>query len=159
MATRMAAPVSIRCTRREHPCSSALRVLEPIGAMLKRLPQRPPSAALTAALNLGLMRQLERLRGKVIRIEMNDAGLRLTLSFDGRAFRARSDKDPAHLTIAADIRDFGLLALRKQDPDTLFFARRLVMEGGTELGLMVRNMLDAIDMSAVSAGLETPITL
>lgn len=144
--------------------SAALRVPGPIGALFARLPQRPPSAALAAALNIGLMHQLERealerLRGKVIRIELRDAGIRLTLSFDGWAFRARSATVPADLTIAADMRDFGLLALRKEDPDTLFFARRLVMEGDTELGLMVRNMLDALDMSAVTAGLETPIAI
>ena len=39
----------------------------------------------------------------------------------------------------------GYLALRREDPDTLFFTRRLVMTGDTELGLVVKNALDAID--------------
>jgi O2-independent ubiquinone biosynthesis accessory factor UbiT len=30
--------------------------------------------------------------------------------------------------------------------NTLFFSRRLVMEGDTELGLQVKNTLDAIDL-------------
>src|SRR5690606_26584346 len=102
---------------------------------------------------------LERLRDKIIRLELRDGGIRLTLSFDGAAFRALSSTVPADLTIAADVRDFGLLALRKEDPDALFFARRLVMEGDTELGLVVRNMLDALDMTEVSARLETPIAI
>jgi predicted lipid carrier protein YhbT len=41
--------------------------------------------------------------------------------------------------------DLGRLAARKEDPDTLFFSRRLVMEGDTELGLLIKNTLDAID--------------
>jgi predicted lipid carrier protein YhbT len=36
------------------------------------------------------------------------------------------------------------LALRREDPDTLFFSRRLVLEGDTELGLVVKNALDAM---------------
>ena len=51
------------------------------------------------------------------------------------------------LTIAANAADFLALARREQDPDTLFFSRRLVMEGDTELGLMLKNMLDAMDLS------------
>ena len=33
--------------------------------------------------------------------------------------------------------------LRLEDPDTLFFSRRLVIEGDTELGLALKNALDA----------------
>ena len=49
------------------------------------------------------------------------------------------------LTIAASAHDFLLLAKRREDPDTLFFCRRLLMEGDTELGLLIKNALDAID--------------
>lgn len=38
------------------------------------------------------------------------------------------------------------LAQRQVDPDTLFFSRRLVMEGDTELGLIVKNALDALEL-------------
>jgi predicted lipid carrier protein YhbT len=34
---------------------------------------------------------------------------------------------------------------RQQDPDTLFFHRKLAIEGDTELGLVVKNLLDRID--------------
>jgi predicted lipid carrier protein YhbT len=144
--------------------SGAVRIPEPIGALVARLPQWPPSVLLAAALNMGLRRELERqalerLRDKVIRLELRDGGIRLTLTFDGAAFRALSATVPADVTIAADVWDFGLLALRKEDPDALFFARRLVMEGDTELGLVVRNMLDALDTTAVGAMLETPIAV
>ena len=37
------------------------------------------------------------------------------------------------------------LMLREEDPDTLFFSRRLRIEGDTELGLIVKNLLDSVD--------------
>jgi predicted lipid carrier protein YhbT len=43
-----------------------------------------------------------------------------------------------------------LLARRQEDPDTLFFSRRLSMEGDTELGLLVKNTLDAIEAPLVN---------
>ena len=52
----------------------------------------------------------------------------------------------ADLTIAASAHDFVLLARRLEDPDTLFFNRRLAMEGDTELGLLVKNTMDAIEL-------------
>ncbi|MGC2048204.1 MAG: SCP2 sterol-binding domain-containing protein, partial [Gallionella sp.] len=42
--------------------------------------------------------------------------------------------------------DFLMLALRKEEPDTLFFSRRLCMEGDTELGLLVKNTLDTLEL-------------
>ena len=43
------------------------------------------------------------------------------------------------------LEDFWLLATRREDPDTLFFNRRLAIEGDTETGLYVKNMLDALE--------------
>jgi predicted lipid carrier protein YhbT len=37
------------------------------------------------------------------------------------------------------------LASRREDPDTLFFHRRLCIEGETETGLHVKNLLDALE--------------
>src|SRR5690606_5598175 len=107
--------------------SGALQMPEPIGALVARLPQWPPSAVLAAALNIGLRRELERQalerpRDRVIRLELRNGGIRLTLTFDGAAFRALPATVPADVTIAADVWDFGLPALRKEDPDALFFA-------------------------------------
>lgn len=54
-----------------------------------------------------------------------------------------------------------LLARRVEDPDTLFFARRLIMEGDTELGLVVKNALDAVEWSPASllAALAHPFSV
>ena len=61
------------------------------------------------------------------------------------------------LTISASAYDFYLLAMRKEDPDTLFFNRRLVVEGDTELGLIAKNALDAIDLPMLELERILPI--
>lgn len=46
--------------------------------------------------------------------------------------------------LRAKLDDFLALALRREDPDSLFFTRRLVVEGDTETGLALKNALDAL---------------
>ena len=55
----------------------------------------------------------------------------------------RSEPD---ITITATLSVFLRLLAREEDPDTLFFNRELSVEGDTELGLMVKNMLDAVEL-------------
>ncbi len=47
--------------------------------------------------------------------------------------------------------DLKLLA-KKQDPDSLFFQRKLKMSGSTELGLFVKNFLDSFDTNSSFIG-------
>lgn len=115
-----------------------------------RLPQKPPTMALTMALNLALGRILPRedlapLCGHHLRLKVRDAGLRLDFTLSERGFQACPAEGKPDLTLSANMRDYLALALREEDADTLFFARRLRMEGDTELGLLVKNTLDAVD--------------
>ena len=57
-------------------------------------------------------------------------------------------------TIRGSARDFLLMAARRRDPDTLFFQRRIVVEGDTELGLAVKNLLDSLDPAELPRPLE-----
>nr|WP_232370200.1 SCP2 sterol-binding domain-containing protein [Xenorhabdus lircayensis] len=41
------------------------------------------------------------------------------------------------------------LAARWENPDTLFFQRRLQIEGNTELGLHVKNLTDSIELESM----------
>ena len=52
---------------------------------------------------------------------------------------------PVEVSISGDWREFLLLASRQEDPDTLFFRRRLQIDGDTELGLEVKNLIDSLD--------------
>ena len=49
------------------------------------------------------------------------------------------------LRLAANGIDFMRMMLREEDPDTLFFNRKLQIEGDTELGLITKNLLDSVD--------------
>ena len=88
-----------------------------------------------------LFAALEPLRGKVLRLDILalGAGPQFTLC----ALGLRPSFGKPDVTVRASLRDYVALALRREDPDTLFFSRRLVIEGDTDLGLTVKNALDA----------------
>lgn len=124
--------------------------LAPVAALLRRLPQWPPATALAVALNLALDRLLPRsalapLAGKCVRLRVRDAGLTLTLRYARDGFWPVPQHLPTQLEISADADALLSLALRREDPDTLFFQRRLLVTGDTELGLVVKNALDAVE--------------
>jgi predicted lipid carrier protein YhbT len=52
------------------------------------------------------------------------------------------------LELSAGVADFLALIRGSADADTLFFQRRLKIAGDTELGLIVKNWLDAADRPA-----------
>lgn len=131
-----------------HPESHPLPA--PVRRLLSLLPAAPGSRLFAAALNLALARHLPddvraALKGKRLRLHAPDAGVAFDFSWNGSAFGPPARSGEPELTISASLHDFAQLATRKEDPDTLFFSRRLLMEGDTELGLMVKNTLDAID--------------
>jgi len=128
------------------------RLPAPLGRLLARLPAYPCALLFAAALNLALAPHLragtlDPLRGRRLRLRVLDAGLAFDFEWRGQAFHAIRNDGPADLSIGASAHDFLLLAQRREDPDTLFFGRRLLMEGDTELGLLVKNTLDAMDLS------------
>lgn len=128
-----------------------------IGKAFSRLPAYPGSVLFAGALNFALARHIpvetfEALDGRPISIEVKDARVRFDLVCKNGSFCAARQRSEVQLVISANAYDFVLLAQRKEDPDTLFFSRRLTMEGDTELGLLVKNSLDAIDLSTISLG-------
>ena len=121
------------------------------------LPEAPPAHALAAALNVALAARLlpraplEVLEGRVLRLEAAGLGAGVSVTLSRGAFRAASGAPD--VIIRASLRDYLALALRREDPDTLFFTRRLAIEGDTELGLVVKNTLDGVDWDALPAPL------
>jgi predicted lipid carrier protein YhbT len=128
--------------------------------VVSRLPAAPPSWAFSAAANRLLWPALKTLDwqalvGRRYAIRVKDLGLCLRFTVSQRGFAP--DSGTPDLTISASARDFLLLLSRREDPDTLFFSRRLVSEGDTELGLTVKNLLDALDPELVLGRLPTPL--
>lgn len=135
--------------------SSSPRLPVPISKLVSRLPPYPGSVLFVTGLNMLLVRHLPddtlaALRDRSLRIRVIDAGIEVDFTCTEGVFKAARHRDAVDLTIAASVYDFICLMQREEDPDTLFFSRRLVMEGDTELGLMIKNTLDALDMSALS---------
>lgn len=128
-----------------------------LARVVEMLPQQPPTLALIAALNLALGRilprePLEPLIGKRLCIRATDAGIGVRFVLTERGFRTCFEQGAPDLTISARVRDFISLMLHEEDADTLFFSRRLLMEGDTELGLLVKNTLDAIELPRPNFG-------
>ena len=148
----------------------------PVGAVLSRLPAYPGSVLLVTALNLALARHLPAdvlalLLRRKLRIEVRDARVAFDFAWNGQRFAPCSPARPGgvakaanapttpnapDLTISASAHDFVLLAQRQQDPDTLFFSRRLSMQGDTELGLVVKNALDALELPVLDPAQWAP---
>ena len=130
--------------------SPSLVLPVPVGALLARLPAYPGSVLLVGLLNRLLLPQLPAdvlalLEQRTLRIEVRDARLTFDFSCANSRFIAVAAAAARDLTIGASAHDFLRLAQRQEDPDTLFFARRLSMQGDTELGLVVKNALDALE--------------
>jgi len=133
--------------------SPTLPLPAPVGALLGRLPPYPGSLLLATALNAVLAPRLPAdtlgyLCQRRLRIHVRDAQSKFDVMWTGQRFVAGRWGEQTDLTIAAAAHDFLKLARRQEDPDTLFFDRRLLMEGDTELGLVVKNALDALEWPA-----------
>jgi len=122
-----------------------------VGNVLSVVPGYPKTLLFVHAANLVLgdtlrSEAMQPLQGKLISIRVTDAGVAFYFFLSPKGLVAcRRNREP-DLTISASAHDFLMLALRKEDPDTLFFSRRLCMEGDTELGLLAKNTLDAMEL-------------
>nr|WP_227630071.1 SCP2 domain-containing protein [Klebsiella oxytoca] len=97
--------------------------------------------------------ELDFLEGRWLSIHVRDIGLLwYTSVINGRL--VVSPEAEADVSFSADASDLLMIAARKQDPDTLFFQRRLVIEGDTELGLYVKNLMDAIELEQMPRALR-----
>ncbi len=97
-------------------------------------------------------RPLDHIAGRRLGIEAADIGVTCVVQWSGG--RLRAVQAPAEASVRGSVTDLLLLAARLEDADTLFFQRRLVLTGDTELGLTVRNLLDRMPWEALPLGLR-----
>jgi predicted lipid carrier protein YhbT len=128
-----------------------------VSAVGNRLPQWPHAVVLTAAMNVVVRMKLlpedslALLEGRRFLVDVIDTGGRAGFTFRGGLFRplfalpASPDSAAFDLVFRANLSSFLQLVTRQEDPDTLFFNRELSIEGDTELGLVMKNMLDAVE--------------
>ncbi|MBC8493539.1 MAG: SCP2 sterol-binding domain-containing protein [Candidatus Thioglobus sp.] len=95
------------------------------------------------------------LQDQWILIKVTDIGLSFNLGFDGKRLIQTHQDNHFGLTISADSCHFLDLVSKQKDPDTLFFQRKIKMQGSTELGLYVKNFLDAFEVESHWLSLKT----
>ena len=123
-----------------------------IASLGQKLPQWPHALVLVTALNTALKlkllpeSELTALDDKVFRVRVIDTGAEASFTYRNGVFRPifRVGREP-DLAFSAHLSAYLQLLARQEDPDTLFFNRELSIEGDTELGLIVKNMLDAVE--------------
>ncbi|CNI05737.1 putative lipid carrier protein [Yersinia aldovae] len=92
--------------------------------------------------------ELAFLESRWLKIEVRDLALQWFMSVENGRLVV-SQQAEADVSFSGDANDLILIAARKEDPDTLFFQRRLRIEGDTELGLYVKNLMDAIELESM----------
>ena len=120
-----------------------------IRSVVERLPVAPPSFVLARVLDRLLLPRLPAdaraaLAGRSVELQVSDFGIRVRLQITAGGFAPAPDRGEPALRIVAPAQSYLRLARGDDDPDRLFFERALVMEGDTELGLVLKNTLDAI---------------
>jgi O2-independent ubiquinone biosynthesis accessory factor UbiT len=125
---------------------------------------RIASLALVTGLNLFLRRRLpaelyDSLQGREVAIDVTGTPVRASFRVRGRHFVPMRPTASPHLRFRASARDFALLAAREEDADTLYFHRRLVVEGDTEAALLIKNTLDALEFPRTRALLRRGLSL
>ena len=93
-----------------------------------------------------IVSRLEYMEGKRLKLSITDTGNCWQFIIqDNRLLDDVKSKITADVHIQGDLKTFLLLATGNEDPDSLFFSRHLSIEGNTEDGLYIKNLIDAMD--------------
>jgi len=130
----------------------------PLGRLIGATARPFGQALLVALANRALAEQradgmVDFLADRVLEITVTDLDLTWAFTYRDDRIHAVHPAGRADVSVRADSASLLLLASRRADPDTLFFRRRLMMEGDTELGLQVKNLLDTIEPEQLPPGL------
>ena len=115
-------------------------------ALKKNLLQRVMRSVFHEALADG---DFDFLEGRWLKVSVTDLDLHCFLSYEQEQLVIQENHDMSDVSFSACLNDLVLIAGRKEDPDSLFFQRRLKIEGDTELGLEVKNLIDSIDLDVL----------
>lgn len=118
--------------------------------ILNTVPMSIQAAALTAGLNHMLRGQplrmrLGELQGRTVSVCISDIPWQMHFEIRDRHICATGEGVLPDVTISGELQGFVELLGGRSDPDALFFQRRLNMEGDTETGVHVKNLLDSLE--------------
>ena len=120
-----------------------------LGLPIKLLPSFAVNAPITRAINhifrLPIAEgDFDFLQDRCLKIHITDIDFSIYISFDGQRLTATSARH-FDVEFRGNSKAFLRLVSRQEDPDTLFFQRNLMIEGDTELGLGIKNLLDSLE--------------
>lgn len=118
--------------------------------LLSVVPMSIQARVLTVAVNQLLRGQQLRMRlgelhDRTVTIHVSDIPWRMHFQIVYRRVRATLEDVIPDVTISGELQDFLELLGGHADPDALFFQRRLNMEGDTEAGVHIKNLLDSLE--------------
>ncbi len=93
---------------------------------------------------------LDFLESRTAVIHLQDAGVQFRFTKGREQLVAHTGVGPIDLTISGNLYDFLQLSMGREDPDTLFFQRRIRLEGDVELGLETKNLIYGLELEALS---------
>ncbi|GMQ76841.1 MAG: hypothetical protein BMS9Abin01_2138 [Gammaproteobacteria bacterium] len=137
-------------TRSRHPRPITRLPLAALRQFLRSVPDSVHVEVISRLANhllrdQAISRRLAPIEGRCVCLAISDTGNLWRFRVRaGRLFPQPAGETP-DVIIQGELADFLLLATRGEDPDTLFFARRLSLEGDTETGLFIKNQLDALE--------------
>lgn len=129
-----------------------------------RVPEPAVRPVLQRFLNHALLQPLaagefDFLHGRTVTIRAPDLEQSITVTvLESRRLRLLGTKD-GETTISATAKDLLGLVVGDTDPDTLFFQRRLRIDGNVALGLETKNTLDRVDAGTLPAPLRALLGL
>lgn len=81
-----------------------------------------------------------------LNLVVTDIKLRFNIAIANKQFCIGEYQHNADCEFTGDFYNLLLIAAQKRDPDTLFFQRKLMMSGDTQLGLAIKNWLAGLDL-------------
>ncbi|MCH8531512.1 MAG: SCP2 sterol-binding domain-containing protein [Saccharospirillum sp.] len=115
------------------PCSLANPLIEVI---LNRSLKRPLANG-----------ELVFMKDRLLTLEIIDLDRSLNIELVDNRLKCELADNQGDVTFKGKVAGFVALALKTQDPDTLFFNRSLSIRGDTELGLEIKNFIDRQDLT------------
>ncbi|GLS82750.1 ubiquinone anaerobic biosynthesis accessory factor UbiT [Paraferrimonas haliotis] len=102
--------------------------------------------------------ELEFIEGHWVGIKITDLSLAFDVSILDKQWQVRQHQSDVDVCFSADGQSLVLIAAMEEDPDTLFFQRKLCIEGDTELGLEVKNLLMEVEFDKMPAAVRHAIS-
>jgi len=158
-----APPLATKLFNNSRLKSLAAKSLASLPVIVKFLPQPPhfmQKLVVEKALNSTLAEQIamgefDFLEGHCLHLSVKDMDLDFYLSYEIDKLVLLPQGTPADVHFSGNSKELILLASRAEDPDSFFFQRRLIIEGDTELGLYIKNIIDSVDFDAWPNWLNT----